>query len=149
MLGNTIQSLIRGYSEGGVFTSIGKYYLYTPISTILLIFSSAISYKLSNKPKVTSNREVKVIQILLTMIMCFYYILKSNKTYLFKYVIVMSLLGFFWNLIGDIVNAREATFINKKNLSSRLFAYIYDSIFEIGLLYGGLSELPKITNLLN
>lgn len=144
LLGNIIQSLIRGYSEGGVFTSIGKYYSFTPVTTILLVFSSALSYKISKKTKLTSKREVKVTQILLTMITCIYYITKSNKTYSIKYVIIMSFIGFLWNLIGDFVKAREAEFITKNNLNCRLFAYLYDGIFEIGLLYGGLAELPNI-----
>ena len=139
---NILQSLIRGYSEGGVFTSIGKYYTYTPISTVLLTFSSLISYKLSNRKNLTSERNVRFPQFFITVLACLYYILKKNKTYSIKNVYLMTVLGIIWNFLGDIVGARDSKFFGRDKFLFKSIAYLYDSIFEIGLLYGALAELP-------
>ena len=102
------QSLLRGYSEGGVFTSIA--FNKSIISGILLTLSSYISSIISNYKKHTSSRKVGFKQIIMTLLLTIIYLMKQNKTFSIEDTVLMMMMGLLWNLIGHFTKTRYATF---------------------------------------
>lgn len=134
-----LQSILRGYSEGGVFTSIAFHK--TIISGICLTLSSLISSLVSNYKNHTSSRNVGFKQIIITFLLNVFYLFKQNKTYPIQCTSLMIIMGLFWNLIGHFTKTRNATFLRNSHFVSSFIAYLYDSVFEIGFLYAALAEI--------
>lgn len=106
-----IQSLLRGFSEGGIVASIALHIKKNIVSTIFLIFNSILniylSPDLSNK---ISKRQVTFIQLRICLCLSLYYIFKKEKIYPLKSAFYMILLGFIWNLVAHIIGHKKCFF---------------------------------------